>query len=152
MILYILATTRTSASVSIVLASRPPPKRNRAGVEFDHKRNSARNLAACHFPIFLVIWRIVKTTVELPDDLVREVKVRAAREGRRLKEVMADVVRRGLADPPARERTISSRVRLPLVQCSHPASPDEEMTPERAAQILLAPEVTAAGAPDESLR
>lgn len=93
----------------------------------------------------------MKTTVELPDELVREVKVRAAREGRRLKDVMAEVVRRGLADPPPRKRTTPSRVRLPLVQCVHPATPDQEMTPERAAQILAA-EVSAAGAADESLR
>lgn len=106
----------------------------------------------CQFPIFLVIWLFVKTTVELPDELVREVKVRAAREGRRLKDVMAEVVRRGLADPPPRKRTAPSRVRLPLVQCVHPATPDQEMTPERAAQILLAAEVSAAGAADESLR
>lgn len=94
----------------------------------------------------------MKTTVELPDELVREVKMRAAREGRRLKDVMAEVVRRGLADPSQRTRTIPSRVRLPLVQCVHPATPDQEMTPERTAQILLAAEVSAAGAADESLR
>jgi len=106
----------------------------------------------CQFPIFLVIWLVVKTTVELPDELVREVKVRAAREGRRLKDVMAEVVRRGLADPPPRKRTTPSRVRLPLVQCVHPATPDQEMTPEWTAQILQDSEVSAAGAADESLR
>jgi len=105
-----------------------------------------------HSPIFLVIWLVVKTTVERPDELVREVKVRAAREGRRLTDVMAEVVRRGLADPSQRTRTVPSRVRLPLVQCVHPATPDHEMTPERTAQILLAAEVSAAGAADESLR
>jgi hypothetical protein len=29
-------------------------------------------------------------------------------------------------------------VRLPLVQCSHPAVPDAEMTPDRVAQLLEA--------------
>lgn len=97
----------------------------------------------------------MKTTVELPDELVREVKVRAAQEGRRLKDVMAEVVRRGLA-APVRQHMTSSRVRLPLVQCAHPARPSHEMTPQRTAQILLAAEVAAevgaAGAADESLR
>ncbi|MHB1987311.1 MAG: antitoxin [Acidimicrobiales bacterium] len=94
----------------------------------------------------------MKTTVELPDELVREVKVRAAREGRRLKDVMAEVVRRGLADSPGRKGTSSSQVRLPLVQCAHRATPSREMTPERTAEILLAAEVGAAGTVDEPVR
>lgn len=94
----------------------------------------------------------MKTTVELPDELVREVKVRAAREGRRMKDVMAEVVRRGLAAPTTSRPKTSSRVRLPLVQCAHPATPDQEMTPERTARILLAAEAEAAKADDESLR
>ncbi len=65
---------------------------------------------------------------------------------------MAEVVRRGLAEPVARTSTNPSRVGLPLVQCAHPAAADHEITPERAAQILLAAEVTAAGATHESLR
>lgn len=87
----------------------------------------------------------VKTTVELPDALVREVKVRAAREGRRVKDVMAEVVRRGLAEAPRREPVAASRVQLPLVRCAHPAAPDQEVTPERSAQILLAGEAPEAG-------
>lgn len=94
----------------------------------------------------------MKTTVELPDELVREVKVRAAREGRRVKEVMAELIRRGLSDPPARKPSVPSRVRLPLVRCAHPAMPEEEMTPERTAQVLLAAEARAAGGGDGPLR
>lgn len=94
----------------------------------------------------------MKTTVELPDELIREVKVRAAQEGRRLKDVMAEVVRRGLADPPAPDQTVRRRVRLPLVRCAHPATPDDEMTPDRTAEILLTAEATAAAGSDESLR
>jgi hypothetical protein len=94
----------------------------------------------------------VKTTVELPDELVRAVKVRAAQEGRRLKDVMAEVVRRGLSEPPGPKPVRPSRVRLPLVQCAHPAAPDHEVTPDRAAALLLAGEVGAAGPEDGSLR
>lgn len=78
--------------------------------------------------------------------------MRAAREGRRLKDVMAEVLRRGLADSTVRKRTEPSRVRLPLVKCAHRATANREMTPERAAQILLAAEVNAAQAGDVSLR
>ena len=38
----------------------------------------------------------MKTTLDLPDDLMTELKVRAARESRKLKDVMAEVLRRGL--------------------------------------------------------
>jgi hypothetical protein len=38
-----------------------------------------------------------------------------------------------LGDP----RKVRSRVRLPLVRCAHAASPEEELTPDRAAQLLL---------------
>ena len=38
----------------------------------------------------------MKTTLELPDELMREVKIRAATEGRKLKDVVADALRTGL--------------------------------------------------------
>lgn len=78
----------------------------------------------------------MKTTVELPDGLMRALKVRAAEEGRRLKDVMADAVRRGLAEP-APAATARARVQLPIVHCHKAASPEEEMTPERTAEVLL---------------
>src|SRR5688500_18578016 len=38
----------------------------------------------------------MKTTLELPDDLIQEIKLRAVREGRRLKEVVTDLLVAGL--------------------------------------------------------
>lgn len=38
----------------------------------------------------------MRTTIDLPDDLLRSAKERAAREGRPLSEVVADAVRAGL--------------------------------------------------------
>lgn len=78
----------------------------------------------------------MKTTIDLPDELMRAVKVRAAQEGRRLKTVMADLVERGLATEPAAAANPRARVVLPLVQNTHEARPDEEMTPERVAAVL----------------
>lgn len=49
----------------------------------------------------------MKTTLDLPNDLVREIKQRAASEGRKVKEVAADLLRAALApsvetkSPPA---------------------------------------------------
>jgi plasmid stability protein len=78
----------------------------------------------------------MKTTLELPDELMRAVKIRAVRENRRLKDVVAELLRRGLIQEPDETGSLR-RVRLPLVQCAHQARPDEEMTPDRAARVLI---------------
>lgn len=78
----------------------------------------------------------MKTTLDLPDDLMREVKIRAVKENRKLKEEIAELLRRGLS-PRRSEREVRRRVALPIVECSHEARPGEEMTPERVASILL---------------
>lgn len=80
----------------------------------------------------------MKTTVELPDELVREIKVRAAREDRKLKDLVADLLRKGLRDGQPREP--SRRVQFPLIHASRTPTP-EEVSPERMAQILLDQEV-----------
>ena len=38
----------------------------------------------------------MKTTIELPDDLILEVKIEAARQRKKLKELVPDLVRAGL--------------------------------------------------------
>lgn len=38
----------------------------------------------------------MKTTLDLPDELMREIKIRAAIQGRKLKDVVAESIRRGL--------------------------------------------------------
>lgn len=79
----------------------------------------------------------MKTTLDLPDDLMRAIKIRAAEENRKLKDTIADLLRRSLAQPPGLSPTARQRVRLPLVQCAHEARQGEEMTPERVAEILI---------------
>ena len=66
---------------------------------------------------------------------MREVKIRAVMENRKLKDAIADLLRRGLSQrsPPR----IRHRVAFPLVRCARKARPDEEMTPERVAGVLL---------------
>ncbi len=41
----------------------------------------------------------MKTTVDLPDDLVKAMKYRAVREGRKLKDVMTELIQSGLSQP-----------------------------------------------------
>jgi plasmid stability protein len=42
----------------------------------------------------------MKTTLDLPDLLMRRVKIRAASEGRKLKEIISDLLEKGLDAPP----------------------------------------------------
>jgi plasmid stability protein len=79
----------------------------------------------------------MKTTLDLPDDVVRAVKIRAVEENRKLKDMIADLLRRGLAQEPGVPAAVHRRVKLPLVECAHEARTDEEMTPERVADVLL---------------
>jgi hypothetical protein len=88
----------------------------------------------------------MKTTLDLPDDLMRAVKIRAVEENRKLKDMIADLLRRGLAQQPGMPLA-RQRVRLPLVQCAHEARPGEEMTPERVAELLLEEEAGGARVP-----
>jgi plasmid stability protein len=41
----------------------------------------------------------MKTTLEIPDDLMRTIKVRAAQSNRRLKDVVAELLEKGISAP-----------------------------------------------------
>ena len=58
----------------------------------------------------------MKTTLDLPKDLVRQMKLRAVHEGKKLKDLAAEALRRGLSMPtsPARP-AVRHRVKLPIV-------------------------------------
>jgi plasmid stability protein len=79
----------------------------------------------------------MKTTLDLPDDLMREIKIRAAREDRKLKDLITELLRQGMA---AKERDGEARVRhrvqFPIISGGHPAKREEEITPERMKEIL----------------
>lgn len=79
----------------------------------------------------------MKTTLDLPDDLVRAVKIRAVEENRRLKDMVTDLLRRGLAQKRGVPVAAGSSLKLPLVECAHEARPGEEMTPDRVSEVLL---------------
>lgn len=78
------------------------------------------------FDISLESWKAgcVKTTMDLPEELVREMKFRAVREGRKLREVAEEIFRRGLAAPaqPAAQGE-RRRVKLPLIPAPRGAKP-----------------------------
>lgn len=67
----------------------------------------------------------MKITFDLPPDLVRAVKLRARREGRKLKDMAADLLQRGLAAPGIKPTPRTSKPPidimpngLPVVRCS----------------------------------
>ena len=85
----------------------------------------------------------MKTTVELSEALVKQVKIRTLQEGRKLKDAVADLLQKGLAMSDDRDDsgvpavTTDRQTGLPLVQCKRTASAANEITPERVAEILL---------------
>lgn len=68
----------------------------------------------------------MKTTLDLPDELVRAVKLRAVVQRRTVKDLVAEFLRQGLGMPPLGEadtRPISKRVMigekgLPIIRCA----------------------------------
>lgn len=83
----------------------------------------------------------MKTTLEIPDDLMREIKVRAARDDRKLKDLVAELLRRGLAEVETAGSRTGHRVSLPIVHSRRSASSGKSLTPEEVDQILLDQEV-----------
>lgn len=49
----------------------------------------------------------MKTTLDLPDDLMREVKIRAVHEHKKLKDAIAELIRKGI------DASKSTRPKLP---------------------------------------
>ena len=83
----------------------------------------------------------MKTTLDLPEDLVRSIKIRAAREDRKLKDLVADLLRKGMESTSQPGTSGPRRAQFPIFRGGHPAKPGEEATPERIAAILLEQEV-----------
>jgi hypothetical protein len=80
----------------------------------------------------------MKTTLDLPDGLVMDIKRHALNEGLKLKDAMALLLKQGLKagrsqakSPPAH------RVVLPLITCKQRAA----LSPEQVADALLTQEI-----------
>jgi len=54
----------------------------------------------------------MKTTLDLPDELMREVKISAVREHKKLKDAIADFIRKGMAARGARKPKMPKPVKL----------------------------------------
>jgi hypothetical protein len=90
----------------------------------------------------------MKTSLDLPDALVEEIKSRAEYNRQKLDDAVVDLLRKGLTNsvetPDALVQPLVKthpKTGLPYVECPHRASADEEMTPDRVADLLLQQEV-----------
>ena len=54
----------------------------------------------------------MKTTLDLPDELMRQVKIRAAQEQKKLKDTIAELLRRGMAASSASVTKLPKPVKL----------------------------------------
>ena len=76
----------------------------------------------------------MKTTLDLPDELVREVKMRAVVQGRTVKDLVAEFLREGLGmaavgrskQSPTSERVEIKESGLPVIRC-RPGAPASRM-------------------------
>lgn len=64
----------------------------------------------------------MKTTMEIPDALLADATIFAAREGRSLSDMVAEGLQRVVATAPVRSPGSRSRVRLPIVECGAPGT------------------------------
>lgn len=88
----------------------------------------------------------MKTTVDLPDELVREVKLRAVVQGRTVKDIVAEFLLQGLGKAPPRgaeKHPASPMVEigeggLPVIRCA----PDAPATRMSAEELLALEQAT----------
>jgi plasmid stability protein len=73
----------------------------------------------------------MRTTIDLPDELFRRLKARAALDGRKLKDVLTEFVEQGLEAAPAPDfRELRRRTPLPVIPATGkplPALSNEEL-------------------------
>jgi len=85
----------------------------------------------------------MKTTLELPSELMKAIKLRAVEEHRSMTDLITELLRQGMAGEPAGQQTIRHRVKLPLIFGAHAPASEDDLSPERMADILLAEETEA---------
>jgi hypothetical protein len=87
----------------------------------------------------------MKTTFDLPPELVRQLKLRAVQDGRKLKDLATDLLRHGLAASTVSEASPVVKkdkfTGLPVIQCRRAPRGGQHPTPEQIAAILSEQEV-----------
>jgi plasmid stability protein len=78
----------------------------------------------------------MRTSIELPEDLLHRLRLRARREGRRLTDLVADLLKAGLGEKASGSVYEVGEDGLPVIRCGKNAGAGREVTPERVAEIL----------------
>lgn len=81
----------------------------------------------------------MKMTFDLPADLALRLKVKAAEEGLKLKDLLAEACRMFLDQPQKPKKAKAKKYPFPIFKGGHPAKPGEELTPEKVDEILWGP-------------
>jgi hypothetical protein len=81
----------------------------------------------------------MRTTVDIPEALGRQVKIRAAQEGRSLKTLITQALERELAAAAPAVPPVTPR--LPVIRSSRPGS--LKITPEEISELLVREEAAA---------
>ena len=78
---------------------------------FSERKGTRRFASVDRKPAF---WKYgeMKTTLDLPDDLMREVKIRAVHEHKKLKDAIAELIRKGMAAGKTRAPKLPKPVKL----------------------------------------
>lgn len=80
----------------------------------------------------------MKTTLDLPDHLVRAIKIRAVNEDKTMKELVTELLERGLESPQKRE---PRRVKLPLFDPGPRIPGVRDLTDDEIKELMLDQEV-----------
>lgn len=78
----------------------------------------------------------MKTTIDLPDELVRAIKIRAVEEDKSLKDLVAELLN-GAMKPSLQPAKEPHYVTLPLIRVTRKVPYVPDPTPEELKQILL---------------
>ncbi len=79
----------------------------------------------------------MKTTVEIPDQLFRQAEEQAARDGRKLEDLMTEGLRQVLTVEPASPRPTGRRVEFPIIKRKPGAPPITQEMVDRAEEQML---------------
>lgn len=86
----------------------------------------------------------MKTTVDFPDELLKAIKLRALEEGKKLNEMMRELLLRGLrTEEPRFEKArlrIDEQTGLPVIVGGK--TPKSELTPAQLSEILIEQEAS----------
>jgi hypothetical protein len=81
----------------------------------------------------------MKTTFDLPDEIVREVKLRAVIQGKTVKSLVTEILRDGLGletarEPPRSDRVVIGPDGIPFIRC-RPGAPAERMSAQELLEL-----------------